>query len=93
MLDVVSSTIGELKYMLDCVYGAIYVGSTGRTASERAYEHQRRYTGTLYYAHTQNMQSTEDKLLKIRYTHNRQRLSNAQPIPGYVYIIVGRKRS
>ena len=56
------------------------------------------YTGTLYLAKTRNMKKAENRLLEycMECHLNIQKRSNAQPKPGYVYIIKGppvRRRS
>ena len=46
------------------------------------------YTGTMYFAATQNMKRAEDRLLAVcPCAMNMQRTSNVKEEPGYVYII------
>jgi len=54
---------------------------------KREYEYDG-YTGTMYFAATQNMKKAEDRLLAICHCkENEQRKSNAKSEPGYVYVI------
>ncbi len=71
---------------------AIRAGSTG-DPDKRARDYaQEGYAGTLYYAPTENMMKSEDKILRGRnFRHNEQELSNASESPGNVYVIKGKK--
>jgi hypothetical protein len=66
---------------------------------KRAYGYQReRFSGTMFYARTQNMMKAEDKLLEAgrrnnNLIHNLQQFSNMPEARGFVYIIQGRKYS
>lgn len=52
------------------------------------YERDNGYTGTMYYAATQNMKKAEDRLLAVcPCAMNKQRTSNVQEEKGYVYIL------
>ena len=73
--------------------GAIYVGSTD-DVNGRADDHEDDgYSGIMYYSRTKNKMRDEDKLLEHPGIHNVQLWSGAQPKPGYVYVIKGRKYS
>ena len=76
--------------------GVIYAGST-KDPEERADQHERNgFSGTMYYAKTQNMRLAENRLLKSRkgdYRYNDHETSNQDEKPGYVYLIKGRKYS
>ena len=49
------------------------------------------YSGVMYFFRTKNMMRAEDELLEYPGTHNVHEWSGAQPKPGYVYVIKGRK--
>ncbi len=69
------------------------VGAT-KDPQRRAGEYGREgYTGTMFYARTENMKQAENRLLQdCTYAKtcaaNAQKKSNAQPEPGYVYVLV-----
>lgn len=73
--------------------GAVRSGSTG-DIHRRAREYKSEgYSGKLYYSRTQNMKAAENKLLQAGPgRHNVQKTSGAQPKPGKVYTIKGKKR-
>ena len=74
--------------------GSVYVGSSV-DIQQRTGQHQREgYSGTVYYASTDNMMRAEDKLLQQNPgRHNIQQQSNAEQGKGYVYGIKGRKHN
>ena len=75
-------------------YGVIYVGST-EDPEERADQHERNgFSGTMYYAETQNMKQAENKLFDAKkgsYRYSDHQASNQEEEPGYVYLIKGKK--
>ena len=75
-------------------YGVIYAGST-KVPKERASQHERNgYSGTMYYAKTQNMRHAEKRLLDSKkggYRYNDHQTSHQEEEPGYVYLIKGKK--
>ena len=72
-------------------HGSIRTGATTRIDARRGEYQNEGYTGTMYYAETQNMMLAEDGLLAIRVPrYNTQEESNAQEEEGYVYVINGR---
>ena len=74
-------------------YGAIRCGATIDIERRRDEYEEEGYSGTMFYAETQNMMFAEDKLLDIRVPrHNVQEVSNAQEEGGFVYVIKGRKQ-
>ena len=73
--------------------GAIRCGATIDIERRRDEYEDEGYSGTMFYAETQNMMFAEDKLLEIRVPrHNVQEVSNAQEEEGFVYVIKGRKQ-
>ena len=56
------------------------------------------YSGTMYYAKTDNMMKAENRLLDTALDtgggrHNSHSVSNAKEAPGHVYVIKGKKFS
>ena len=72
--------------------GAVRSGSTV-DVQRRAGEYQAEgYSGTMYYAKTQNMKTAEDRLLQAGPgIHNAMKKSGAQKKGGFVYAIKGKK--
>lgn len=73
-------------------HGAVRSGSTTQV-QQRAQQYSRDgYSGTMYYSSTTNMKMRENELLQAGTNrHNVQRKSGAQPKPGDVYTIKGKK--
>ena len=69
----------------------IRVGSTTRDPRTRAKEYENEgYCGTMYTAKSDNIMVAEDQLLDdYPGKYNIQLSSGVQPVPGYVYIIMG----
>ena len=67
------------------------VNKEGALQSRIYYYKYKGYTGTLYLAKTTNMKVAENRLLNYckKCDLNIQKRSNAQPKPGYVYVIEG----
>ena len=74
--------------------GAIRAGST-IDPRQRARQYAREgYSGTLYYANTENMMRAENTLFENHtFRHNVQLRSNSPQDPGYVYVIKGKRFS
>ena len=71
--------------------GSIRGGATiSPDARANSYEHGG-YSGKMYVAKTENMMTAEDKILKHGLRHNQHDRSNAQAVPGFIYIIKGKK--
>ena len=72
--------------------GAIRAGSTV-DPRQRSYGYKAEgYSGTMYYAWTDNMREAENDLLQSHaYLHNIHSRSNSAPKEGYVYVIKGRR--
>ena len=71
---------------------AIRAGATKDHEQRKGQYEREGYSGTMYYANTDNMKSAEDKLFKIKVPpENVQTRSNISEEPGYVYVIVGTK--
>ena len=74
-------------------HGSIRTGATTRIGARRGEYQNEGYTGTMYYAKTQNMMLAEDRLLAIRVPrYNEHANSNAPEDKGYVYVINGQRR-
>ena len=64
--------------------GAIRVGSTGDIAARQSQYQHEGYSGTIYYARTENMRVAEDRLLQGKKPrHNEHRVSNSDEERGY----------
>ena len=86
------TTQGELHDIIE-ENGAIRCGATTDIERRRDEYEDEGYSGTMFYAETQNMMFAEDKLLEIRVPlHNVHESSNAQEEEGFVYVIKGRKQ-
>lgn len=74
--------------------GAIRAGSTIDPKQRARQYAQEGYSGTLYYASTENMMKAENTLFeKHTFRHNVHSRSNSPQDPGYVYVIKGKKFS
>ena len=49
------------------------------------------YSGIMYYAKTSNMKKSENKLLRHKPLHNKQKRSNVGQKRGFTYVINGKK--
>ncbi len=103
---VVSANFSQYQTKMECLQVAtqeqllqiaqeshvIYAGAT-INPWRRADDHSSDgFTGTMFFAETRNMMQAEDRLLRVRnYRHNTHQQSNADPSPGYIYVIKGRK--
>jgi hypothetical protein len=86
-------TQGDLKDIIE-EHGSIRVGVTTRIDDRMCEYQDEGYTGTMYYADTENMWLAENRLLRIRIPlHNEQEESNAQEEKGWVYVISGQRRA
>ncbi len=73
---------------------AIRVGSTVDPKRRATQYSSEGYSGKMFIAETQNMKQAEDRLLQIcACRQNVQKSSNADPDPGYVYVLQGKKCS
>mmetsp|Transcript_14151 Transcript_14151/g.22089 ORF Transcript_14151/g.22089 Transcript_14151/m.22089 type:complete len:113 (-) Transcript_14151:192-530(-) len=73
---------------------AVRVGATKSPPTRSGQYANSGYHGTMYVAKTSNMKAAENKLLANHSgRHNVQKTSNAAATSGYVYTIVGQKRS
>ena len=84
-------THGQLREISEQNY-AVRAGST-IDPEQRAGQYEREgYSGTMYFAKTENMNKAESKLLQdYTYTHNVHQSSNSPSEPGYSYVIKGRR--
>ena len=69
----------------------VRVGST-IDVYRRAGEHEREgYSGTMYYAKTENMMKAEDRLLEYPGDYNKDEWSGAKEKAGFIYVIRGKQ--
>lgn len=87
------------KELLDMIENETHVIRTGATINDekRASQYEREgYSGTMYVAHTQNMNMAENRLLESAAENNSckwnvQQTSNKEDDKGYVYVIKGKR--